>query len=108
MTLDKKAEEAADKYIANNFSMCTTDIEAAMIDSARAAAQKVFVEGYEANGPTEADQLKSTLELIQDEVRKMKKQYICGHGEHGDGLTAEDGFDMLIERVQKKLKKAKK
>ncbi len=51
------------------------------------------------------EELKTTLELLSDEVRKIKKEYICGHGEYGDGLTAEDGFDMLIERVEKKIKK---
>lgn len=50
-------------------------------------------------------ELNTTLELLSDEVRKIKKQYVCGHGEHGDGLTAEDGFRMLIERVEKKIKK---
>tara|TARA_B110000977_G_C10604163_1_gene309475 strand:- start:256 stop:435 length:180 start_codon:yes stop_codon:yes gene_type:complete len=50
-------------------------------------------------------ELETTLELLSDEVRKIKKQYICGHGEHGDGLTAEDGYEMLIERIEKKIKK---
>ena len=49
-------------------------------------------------------ELENSLELLIEEVKKIKKQYICGYGEHGDGLTAEDGFDMLIERVQKKIK----
>jgi|TARA_R110000796_G_scaffold252461_2_gene386898 hypothetical protein len=105
--IKKQAEDAADDYIANTFSICTTDLESAMISSARAAAEKVFIVGYEANGPSEIDQLKSTLDLVSDEVRKIKKQYICGVGEHGDGLTAEEGYDELIERIKKKIKKAK-
>lgn len=51
------------------------------------------------------NELETLLELVSDEVAKMKKEYICGHGEHGDGLTAEEGFEMLIERIQKKIKK---
>jgi peroxiredoxin len=52
------------------------------------------------------EELETTLQLLADEVKKIKKQYICGQGEHGDGLTAEEGFDMLIERIGKKIKKA--
>lgn len=29
-------------------------------------------------------ELETTLELLSDEVRKIKNQYICGHGQHGD------------------------
>ena len=51
------------------------------------------------------EELETTLEFVKDEVRKIKKQYICGHGEHGDGLTAEDGFELVIERTEKNLEK---
>jgi len=50
--------------------------------------------------------LKISLLLIKDEVRKIKKQYVCGIGMHGDGLTAKDGFEVLIERIENKIKKS--
>lgn len=54
------------------------------------------------------EELETTLELVSDEVRKIKKQYAC---EMKDGLSwndylnASEGFEMLIERIEKKIKK---
>ena len=53
-------------------------------------------------------ELETTLELLSDEVRKIKKQYTCEmkYGlAYNDILNASDGFEMLIERVKKKIKK---
>jgi hypothetical protein len=53
-------------------------------------------------------ELDTTLELVKDEVRKIKKQYAC---EMKDGLSwndylnASEGFEKLIERIEKKIKK---
>lgn len=53
-------------------------------------------------------ELETTLELLSDEIREIKKQYNC---EMKDGLSwndylnASEGFEMLVERIEKKIKK---
>lgn len=54
------------------------------------------------------EELETTLELLSDEIRKIKKQYAC---EMKDGLSwndylnASEGFEILVERIEKKIKK---
>lgn len=54
------------------------------------------------------EELETTLELLSDEVRKIKKQYTCVMKDGlawNDILSAGDGFDMLMKRVENKIKK---
>jgi len=54
------------------------------------------------------EELETTLELLSDEVRKIKKQYTCVMKDGmawDDILSAEDGFDILMSRLNKKIKK---
>ena len=55
-------------------------------------------------------ELETTFELLSDEVRAIKRDYVCKpdpeYGEHG--MTAAEGFDLLINRINRKIKKLQK
>ena len=54
------------------------------------------------------EELASALDIIIDEVKKIKKQYMCKTTTDGElGMDAEEGFEVLIERLERKHNKLK-
>jgi hypothetical protein len=54
------------------------------------------------------EELQTSLELIKSEIKKIKKQYACEMKDglaYNEFLSASDGFEMLINRINKQVKK---
>lgn len=44
------------------------------------------------------------FEKIIDSVKMIKSNYNCGRDENGIGLSADEGFDILLKSIEKKMK----